>query len=435
MANSKPHKLPLEQGSIEPRWYYGYYLIGAAFVAQFISLGVVSYVLAPFMLPMVDDLGWSRTAFSVPRTIGQVMMAFIGLFIGVYLDRYGGRRIMLLGTALLCSALFWLSGVQTLWGWYLGFGVVAMMGAAMLGPLVVNVTLAKWFVARRGQSVAWAAMGVSFAGIVIPATLTASIEVWGWRSTWQFLAVGCLLVLVPAALSMRRRPEDFGWNPDGRKGSDDNSAAAAREASDFAGSLNRSQAVRTPAFAMLAIAFGLYTSTIGVVLLHAIPYLQDSGFDPATSAIMISIASVPALISKPIWGYFIDHRPPRPLAAASSILTGLATLGILWAVQHDSHGLLIASFVCLGLGWGGMIPLQEVIWGLFFGRRYLGAVRGAAMPLALTLSAPAPLLAAIVVDSFGSYDSVWVAVAAANFLAAVLMATAPPPIKPDGSVT
>lgn len=416
----------------KPALYYGYVLIAAAFVAQFVSLGVISYVLGPFMLPMTEELGWSRTAFSVPRTLGQIVMAVIGLFVGVYLDRYGGRRIMLLGTTMLCGALAWLSQVETLLGWTIGCGVIAMVGAALLGPLVVNVTLAKWFVARRGQSVAWAAMGVSFAGIVIPASLTLSIEQLGWRPTWIVLAVGCLLILLPASLAMRRAPEDYGLNPDGRLDSDNNQAAAAREAADFSGSFTRAQAIRTPAFYMLAAAFGLYTSTIGVMLLHAIPYLQDSGYSAANAALMISIGSIPALISKPIWGYFIDHRPPRPLAAGSSVITGLATLGIVLAVHLDSIGLLAGAFFLLGIGWGGMIPLQEVIWGLFFGRRYLGAVRSAAMPLALALSAPAPLLAAVAADTFGGYFHVWLAVAGANFVAAVLMATAPPPtmLKP-----
>ena len=60
------------------------------------------------------------------------------------------------------------------------------------------------------------------------------------------------------------------------------------------------------------------------------------------------------------------------------------------------------SLVVLGFGWGGMIPLQEVIWASFFGRRFLGSIRGAAMPFSLLLGAPAPALLAIITICLGA---------------------------------
>ena len=55
--------------------FYGYYLVGAAFVAQFISTGMYSYVLGSFMEPMTTESGWSRAGFPLTRTIGQMVMA------------------------------------------------------------------------------------------------------------------------------------------------------------------------------------------------------------------------------------------------------------------------------------------------------------------------------------------------------------------------
>ena len=77
--------------------YYGYYIVGAAFIAQFVAIGMYSYVLGSFMAPMIDELGWSHSDFTLTRTIGQCVMALVGVFVGVRVDRYGGRPIMLLG--------------------------------------------------------------------------------------------------------------------------------------------------------------------------------------------------------------------------------------------------------------------------------------------------------------------------------------------------
>ena len=59
----------------------------------------------------------------------------------------------------------------------------------------------------------------------------------------------------------------------------------------------------------------------------------------------------------------------------------------------------------MGIGWGGLLPLQEVIWASVFGRRYLGSVRSTAMPFTYAMSALGPILVASYYDLAGSYDS------------------------------
>ena len=51
--------------------YYGYYLIGAAMVAQFVSVGVQNYVIGAFFKPMTTDLDWTRSEFTLGRTVAQ----------------------------------------------------------------------------------------------------------------------------------------------------------------------------------------------------------------------------------------------------------------------------------------------------------------------------------------------------------------------------
>ncbi|MEC7974162.1 MAG: MFS transporter, partial [Pseudomonadota bacterium] len=81
----------------------------------------------------------------------------------------------------------------------------------------------------------------------------------------------------------------------------------------------------------------------------------------------------------------------------------------------------------LGTGWGGMIPMQEVIWASFFGRRYLGSIRGAAMPYALALGAAAPWLVSYYRDVSGEYDGALLIVAGLNVLSGVMIFFVPPP--------
>ncbi len=390
-------------------------------------MGMFSYVLGPFMVPMTEELGWTRSEYTLSRSLGQFVMGFAGFFIGGYVDRLGARPLMVVGTITLAIALAAHSLVQNLNHWLILNGVALTLGCALVGNLVVNVTMAKWFVERRGQAVAWAAMGVSFAGILLTPGATALIDGLGWRPAWVVLGAVTLAVLLPTALVMRRAPEDHGWHPDGRSAEQVAQGLAARAQLDFDRSVTRGQALRSPTFYLLVLAFGLFTINIVVMLLHSVPYLSDRGLSRGEAAFAITVASIPAMISKPIWGFFIDRLQPRPLAAMGAGLTGLALVAIVLAVQDGSLTLIYAAYFLLGIGWGGMIPLQEVIWGAFFGRRYLGAVRSAGLPFALLLGAAAPLLVSWYRDVTGSYQLALAVVAGCNLASAVLILMLPTP--------
>ena len=410
--------------------YFGYYIVGAALIAQFISVGAQASVSGVFFDPMKDALGWTRTEFTYAQTINRFLMAFAGVWIGVYVDRLGGRPVMIVGTLVLTAALFSVSMIDELWQWLLLRGVVFAFGAAMVGNLVVNVTLSKWFVERRGRAIAVAAMGVSLAGVVWPPLMTWIISEVGWRGGWQALAAISLLVLLPASLFMRRTPEDYGLHPDGRSDADLRRGAGAAAAADFRNSFTRHEALRTSAFYIVVFAFGLGGVGIGVILLHTIPFLGSVGFSASTAAAMSSLMSIPALVGKPFWGWLTDRMEPKYLSAASFYLAGTGMTVILAGANAGSLPVIAAGYILLGWGFGGFIPLQETIWGSYFGRRYLGAVRSVAMPFALFLGAGGPLAASFYVDQVGNYDGVFITVAAMWALGGAMMLLITRPTKP-----
>ena len=384
---------------------------------------------------MTAELGWSRADFTFTRTVGQMVMALVGIYIGSRVDAYGGRPIMLFGSLLLGLTLALTSQVESLGAWLLLNGVLVTIGCAMLGNLVVNVTLSKWFVERRGIVISIAAMGVSFGGVVLTPFATWMIDVIGWREAWFWLGLGATLFTLPLALIMRRAPEDHGLYPDGYSAEQIEQGMGERARLELAASFTRAQAVRTFSFYALVIAFGFFSINIFVLLIHTVPFLSDSGLSRNEAAFAMLVASVPAMVSKPVWGYWIDRSPAKPLAAISAFVTGIALFLIVYATTSLGVIWVYVAYGVLGLGWGGMIPLQEVIWASFFGRKFLGSIRGAAMPFALTLSALAPWLVAIYRDSMGTYDGALLTVATLNVISGLLIFLAPAPKKVIGAGT
>jgi MFS transporter, OFA family, oxalate/formate antiporter len=405
--------------------YYGNWLIIAGFVTQFVSVGAQNYAIGSFMIPMTTELGWSRAEFILPRSIGQFVTAFTGFYVGAQVDRYGGRPFMLFGLSVLSAALFALSLVTAWWHWLVLNGIALTVGAALVGSLVVNVTLAKWFVEKRGQAIAWAAMGVSFAGIGVTPAITGYIDAFGWRSGWQALAGAALLLTLPAALMMRRAPEDHGLYPDGKSRAQLAGGDGARAQADLDNSMTRKQALRTRTFYLLVFAFAMYQVVIPVVLFQTVPFMTDAGYSRSVAALMITIASVPAVVTKPLWGWLIDRTNPKPLAAASAVCAGVAMLMIVLSVRTHSVGWEYFAFFLMGVGWGGMIPMQEVLWATYFGRRHLGAVRSAGLPLALIVGAGGPLAVAHYHDVVGNYDGAFLVVAGMAMLGGALLLALP----------
>jgi MFS family permease len=334
---------------------------------------------------------------------------------------------MLCGSLLVGSTLALTSLVDSLGAWLLLNGVLVTIGCSMLGNLVVNVTLSKWFVERRGIVISIAAMGVSFGGVVLTPLATWLVDTIGWREAWIWLGAGATALTLPLALIMRRAPEDHGLHPDGYSSDQIAQGMGERARLELASSFTRSQAIRTFSFYALVVAFGFFSINIFVLLIHTVPFLTDAGLTRNEASFAMLVASVPAMISKPFWGYWIDRSPAKPLAAISASVTGIALFLIVYAAASSELIWIYAAYAVLGLGWGGMIPMQEVIWASFFGRRFLGAIRGAGMPFALALSALAPWLVSIYRDSIGVYDGALLIVATLNVISGVLIFLAPAP--------
>ena len=73
--------------------YYGYWIVVAGFVTQFVAVGMANYVVGSFLIPMTEEFGWNRAEFTASRSIGQIIFAVTGFVIGSHIDRFGGATL------------------------------------------------------------------------------------------------------------------------------------------------------------------------------------------------------------------------------------------------------------------------------------------------------------------------------------------------------
>lgn len=309
------------------------------------------------------------------------------------------------------------------------------VGFSTVGQLVVNVTLSKWFVVRRGWAIALGSSGVSVAGLIMPVAITGVADSMGWRTAFLVLAVFIFAIVIPVALVMRRRPEDYGMLPDGTEPGGDRKSGRSQDVveaqnRDAANSYTRSEALRTPGIWLLISGYALHHVAILAVLVHAIPFMTDNGLTRAEAALALALNGGANLLSKLAWGYLLQRMHVRYLCATSLSTAAAGVVLMLVSAHAGWLGLMFVAFFCWGFGFGGTVPLSEFIWAKYFGRVYIGAVRGVSVPFIVAFSALGPVLGGIYFDAAGSYNGVFAGFVVAHLAGAMaILGTREPPRK------
>lgn len=401
-------------------------------VGQFAATGAQGQISGVFLRPMVDDLGWTVGQFTMATSAAFVVGGVAGLIIGPMVDRYGPRPLMLVGAFGFGTALLLMSRVTAIWQFLLLQVLAGGIGATLVGPLVVNTTVAKWFVVRRGWAIALGSMGVLLAALTMPVTMTRVVDRFGWRDGYVVLAVVIFVLLLAVVPLMRSRPEAYGLLPDGKTGretpSENERRQLAQIAGDMAQSYTRAQAVRMPAMWLLVVGFGLNIAGLSAVLVHGIPFMSDAGFTRSEASLAFSVTGLANLLSKFIWGWTLQRFDPRRLAGLAFGCSSSGIAVLLVAGQLDSLVVLFVALFIFGLGFGGTIPISEFLWAHYFGRRHLGAVRSVGMPFTILFGSGGPIGIALYFDAVGSYGGAFVALAAMYAIAglAILASRRPP---------
>ncbi|MFA7248170.1 MAG: MFS transporter [Dehalococcoidia bacterium] len=417
--------------------FYGWYIVLVALVAQFIAGGTQIYAIGVFLKPMTEELGWSRESFSAVQTVSTVVMGISGLAIGGLLDRRGPRMLLLLGGVIAGASLCAIGAVHELWQFYLLRGVGQTLGAAMMGNLVVNVTVAKWFVARRGMAISMASLGISLGGVLLAPLISVITDAYGWRSAWVLLGVMVWVLIIPSAFVIRATPEQYGLTPDGLSPEEALAYTQRKRRASAATEVQwtRSEAIRTPTIWMVITAYGLGGIGLGALFLHLIPFLTDQGFGRSTAAVLFGSQAWASLLAKPVWGALMDRFHARFLSAAGFTLTAGSIALMIPAASTGSLWLTGLVLFVYGFGVGGVVPLQETVWASYFGRLHLGEIRSVGMPFSIIFGAGGPLFAGTLYDHTGSYAIAFASFSVVQLLGVVLLLLARAPTRPGSTTT
>jgi len=383
-----------------PRVFYGYWLVLATFLFNFIAIGFGSYAFSLFVTPLQDAFGWGRGQIMAGFTVFFVTMGVTCPVVGRLVDRYGARPVIPVGAVVMGLGFVLVSQMSQLFLFYLGYVLVGA-GAAGMGQVPSSAIVSNWFKKRRGTAIGLMAAGVGAGGVLAPA-IGFIIENHGWRSAYLSMAILIWMVAIPlGALVVRTRPSEMGLHPDGEVESQDNTGAAAAVVGEHGFTLR--QAMATLPFWLIAVSF-LFGSFSSMGLVQApLPFLQDIGYPMQTAAAALGAIGIGSGLGKVFFGWLCDKILPKYAWAIGQGLMA-ASVAILLNIHADSPVALIWAYgLVLGLGVGAWLPTLSMLTSTSFGLTFYGVVFGA-LSLAPSIgAATGPFFAGLMYDATGTY--------------------------------
>jgi MFS transporter, ACS family, hexuronate transporter len=285
-------------------------------------------VLSAVLKPMSTALGLTdlqKGLLSSAQYVGVAALVFVA---GSLSDRYGTRRIILLGVVVF-TAFTWLVALSTNFAEAFAFRLVSGLGEGLFWPVAMSF-VANYFRARKGL-----ALGIFYVGFDVGQASGLSIggATYAYTGDWRtaFLVAPIIGLAVVAGLFFTRSTFASADNRVGR-------IALGRDALDLA---RRRRTILIMAFALLAT----WASVWQVVFL---PYYYSTALGASVSlaAYLSAGVSVTGALGKVVLGALSDTlRRDRMLALISGGVV------VLYALFFSATSLYFGALIALFMGF------------------------------------------------------------------------------------
>jgi MFS family permease len=402
--------------------YYGWWIVGACFLINMTLGGLVILSFTAFFEPIVNEFGWSYAQISLASSLRGVEAGVLAPLLGLVVDRWGPRRLMFAGVAVLGLGYILLSRTTSLSMFYLAFAVIAL-GSSGLSPTVMMTGIANWF--RKKIGIATGIMGSGFAiGSLLIPLVVRLIDAVSWQTAILILAGLIWIIGFPFTLVIRHRPEKYGYVVDGSQ--DDTSIPSQSgpsmpvEERDF----KMSDVLRSRVFWHISLTMTLPFLVISAITVHIMPYLATVDFSRSISSIVATAVPLMSIAGRLTSGWLLDRFNKVKIA---SVFITMSFIGIvfLYFVSYDNAWLLCPFVIAYGIGWGGNATIRTALIRGYFGRRKFGMVFGLMMGMVAFGGIIGPFIAGWMYDNFNNYHSLLLLFACLIFIAVIFIATTP----------
>jgi MFS family permease len=372
-----------------PSVHYGYVIVAACFLIMTVAFGAQN-TFGVFFKPMSGEFGWSRAATSGSFALYLVVNGVLSIVSGRLGDRLGAWKIVAGGAIISGVGYILMYDIHSLWQLYVYYGILVAAGTSAMYVPVVSM-IARWFTKRRSLMSGIGIAGIGFGIGVLPPIFSALMQSFGWRITLLILG-GAVIVLI-ILLSLLLRNDAKPYVPPA--GSDSEKASRLTLNSG----LTLHQAIHTPQYWMIFVAWVFYGVFYQTAVVHLVPYATDMGITAVKAAGILSIVGILGTFGRIALGFVGDKLGNRPTSYFSYGMMALAFFSLAFI---PNSGMLYTFAVIFGCLFGIGVLMVPMITE-YFGFQQLGIISGTIVFANSFGGAIGPPLAGGIFDITGSY--------------------------------
>jgi len=388
---------PANEDSIH---YAGWAVIAAAFVGVMTSFApIVPYTFSLFLNPLHAAFGWQREAIGGAFGLAAITVALVSPGIGVLLDRFAPRHIILPSILIFAVALGSLSRLgPNIAQFFITFFVLGLV-ANGTAQFAYTRTALTWFQKRRGFALALILTGSGTGSILIPPITQWMIEHHGWRSAYMLLGGIALLGFPLTAMLVRNRP------------------APVASATHVLGSgVTVGAALGSLAFWVLAGITVLSAFSENGLVTNLAAILTEHGVAAQSAALALSVRGGAGIIGRLCVGLLIDRFSPQRIQTFILMLSALGTFILAFA---GSTVVALLGAALLGIGLGSEADVAPYLLARYFGRRHFSVLYGLTWTAYAIGGGTGPVVIGHLYDRAGAYEPRFIVGLAIVSLAAV----------------
>lgn len=347
--------------------FYGWWVLLALVLIYMVTNGILLNTMPLFAPQLLDEFQLDNQQVSRPAQLLYLLVSILAAFVGILLDKYSPKTIMLSGAIILLIALAGFANATS----FIQIQVVYVLYAFALtlaGIVTSMYLITQWFVKYRGLAVGIFLMGSSFGGALFNKIAGWGIATLGWRNAaWILLGCAVAGMLLPLVLLIRNRPADMGLLPDGET---PNLTTDNHRTHAHAG-MTLGAAMRTPHFYLLLVATATLWFCITGVVNHQVLFIEKD-LNQAKEIVtnVTSLFFLCSIIGKLLFGWLGDRYNKLIIMLISIVNLLIGTVLLRYLADLPAAMMYVYALV-YGIAFSGAFTMiQVVVAELYSGSSY-----------------------------------------------------------------